>query len=32
MDAGGQGKEGEVASIYGGKFKSERHDDKFDQV
>lgn len=27
----GQGKEGEVASIYGGKFKSERHDDKFDQ-
>lgn len=30
--AGGVGKEGEVESIYGGAFKSERWDDKFDQV
>ena len=32
MDAGGKGKEGEIASIYGGKFRSETDDAKFDQV
>lgn len=30
--AEGNGKEGEVVSIYGSTFATERRDDKFDQV